>query len=305
MAMGDTKKLVFAIIKFLRSQVESGILPPDGCEGLEVSIQCLENAYNITPDDPTLDVTAPLLTIFRNHLIASEIPISPEDKAKAEKLKNDGNTLMSSQEFAEAVECYTKAIALDPKNAVYYCNRAAAHSKLNNHENAIKDCQTALRIDPRYSKAYGRLGLAYSSMNKHQEAWESYKKALDLEPDNESYRNNLQLAEDKRMSEGNRDNLNLGMVLTNPALLNMATQMLSDPTMQSMMNNIMSGTLTQNGSGMEALLQAGQQLAQQMQSENPGLVEQLRRQFGNDNPSAPSSQNPPQGGDGGDGGNPT
>ncbi|XP_075220059.1 small glutamine-rich tetratricopeptide repeat-containing protein beta-like [Lycorma delicatula] len=287
MAMGDTKKLVFAIIKFLRSQVESGILPADGCEGLEVSIQCLESAYNITPGDTSLDVQASLLAIFQNYLVESEKPVSAEDKVKAEKLKNEGNSLMSSQDFADALECYTKAISLDPKNAVFYCNRAAAYSKLNNHEAAIKDCKTALQIDPSYGKAYGRLGLAYSSLNRHQEAWESYRKALDLEPENESYRNNLQLAEDKLNTESNRrSNVDLGMVLTNPALLNMATQMLSNPTMQSMMNNIMSGTLSQNGSTMEQLLQAGQQLAQQMQSENPALIEQLRRQLGNDNPPA-------------------
>ena len=46
-------------------------------------------------------------------------------------------------------------------------------------------------------KAYGRLGLAYSSMDRHKEAVDNFKKALQLEPDNESYRSNLQIAEDK------------------------------------------------------------------------------------------------------------
>merc|ERR1719341_3129680 len=52
-------------------------------------------------------------------------------------------------------------------------------------------------MDPSYSKAYGRMGLAHSSLEKHREAVENFKKALELEPDNESYKSNLQIAEDK------------------------------------------------------------------------------------------------------------
>lgn len=51
-----------------------------------------------------------------------------------------------------------RAISKDCRNAVYYCNRAAAHSKLNNHREAIDDCKRALEIEPQYSKAYGRMG---------------------------------------------------------------------------------------------------------------------------------------------------
>jgi small glutamine-rich tetratricopeptide repeat-containing protein alpha len=51
-----------------------------------------------------------------------------------------------------------RAIELDGRNAVYFCNRAAAHSKLNQHQFAIDDCKKAITIDPLYSKAYGRMG---------------------------------------------------------------------------------------------------------------------------------------------------
>lgn len=155
-----------------------------------------------------------------------------------------------------------RAIQLDGRNAVYYCNRAAVHSKLGNHALAIKDCHTALSIDPSYSKAYGRLGLAYSSLERHKEAKESYEKALAMEPDNESYRNNLQLAEEKLAQLGVNQNLpnmpggmDLSALLSNPALMNMARQMLSDPTMQNMMCNLMSGNVEEGGR-MEVLIEA-------------------------------------------------
>jgi hypothetical protein len=41
---------------------------------------------------------------------------------------------------------------------VFYCNRAAAHSKLNNHFAAVEDCKRAIDMDPTYGKAYGRMG---------------------------------------------------------------------------------------------------------------------------------------------------
>ena len=41
------------------------------------------------------------------------------------------------------------------------------------------------------------MGLAHSSLEKHKEAVENFKKALELEPDNDSYKSNLQIAEDK------------------------------------------------------------------------------------------------------------
>ena len=112
-------------------------------------------------------------------------------------MKTEGNNLMRTEKFQEALEMYSKAIELDGSNPVFYCNRAAAHSKMNNHHLAIEDCQRAIDMDPSYSKAYGRMGLAHSSLNKHKEAVDNFKKALELEPDNESYKSNLQIAEDK------------------------------------------------------------------------------------------------------------
>ena len=62
-----------------------------------------------------------------------------------------------------------QAINLDGSNPVFYCNRAAAHSKMNNHHLAIEDCQRAIDMDPSYSKAYGRMGLAHRCVNQAHE----------------------------------------------------------------------------------------------------------------------------------------
>lgn len=39
--------------------------------------------------------------------------------------------------------------------------------------------------------------MALASLNKHTEAASYYKKALELDPDNDTYKNNLKVAEEK------------------------------------------------------------------------------------------------------------
>merc|ERR1719245_995149 len=155
-------------------------------------------------------------------------PATGEEKEQAEKLKVEGNDLMRTEDFPGAIEKYTKAIELDSSNQVFYCNRAAAHSKMNNHYAAVEDCKRAIDMDPNYGKAYGRMGLAYSCVDKHKEAIDCFKKAIDLEPENESYRSNLKSVEDKMASSGGSPGpnafppagglggLDLGGLLSNP-----------------------------------------------------------------------------------------
>jgi len=48
---------------------------------------------------------------------------------KASSLKDEGNDLMKQNKYEEAIEKYSEAIQTVP-NAIYYCNRAAAYSKV-------------------------------------------------------------------------------------------------------------------------------------------------------------------------------
>lgn len=292
--MSTVKRLALAIVQFLAEQKQFGNLSSDAQESLEVAVQCLETAFELSPEDASaLSVSKSLLDIFHEAVEAESSSTSlpqeatPEAKAQAEKLKNEGNNFMKSEQFATALTCYSKAIELDGRNAVYYCNRAAAQSKLNNHQAAIDDCKQAIAIDPQYSKAYGRLGLAYASLNQHDEAVRCYERAVQLEPENESYQSNLQVAEEKlRQTSVGADRsaglgglpFNVGSLLNNPGLMNMAQQMLSNPSMQQLMNEVISNQ-SSGGGGLDSLLQVGQQLAQQMQAANPELVEELRRQM--------------------------
>lgn len=312
--MTDTKRLAFSIIQFLHNQLDSGGLSSDAQESLEVAIQCLETAFDVSIEDKSLAVAQTLPEIFATASVTTpqinvnSVPFTPteEEVAEAERLKTEGNDKMKEENFSEAVEFYSKAIEINPQNAVYYCNRAAAYSKLGNYAGAVQDCELAIGIDPNYSKAYGRMGLALASLNKHTEAVNFYQKALELDPENDTYKSNLKIAEQK-MREAPSPTVGMGGadlagLLSNPGFMNMASTLMSNPQVQQMMSGMMSGaygstaaTVAPGPGGvgpgdLSGLIHAGQQFAQQMQEQNPELIEQLRNQVRSRPPSSSNEE---------------
>lgn len=289
--MSEIKIVAASIVNFLKQQLEGETLTPDSRESVEVGVQCLETAFELSPEDFGRGVD--LLQLVRQQRAPGE---PAPDRAEAERLKNEGNELMKAERHRDALAKYTRAIEIDPRNSVYFCNRAAANFKLGENVAAVADCTAALAIQPDYGKAHGRLGLALTALEKHREARQAFARAVQLEPDNESYRQNLRLADERLANSDERGPMDIGGLLQNPALLSMATEMLADPNMQNLISGLMSNTnasaggASGNAGGMNALLEAGQALAQHMQSANPDLVEQLRRQV---RPPGPNGGNPP------------
>eukprot|EP01084_Bolivina_argentea_P096755 173935_1 len=99
-------------------------------------------------------------------------------KNDAEICKEEGNTFMKQKKYQQAVDSYTKSIHLNPKNAVYYSNRAAAYIFLEDYKNAIIDSNISMQINPNYIKAYIRAGSARFKIGQYKKAYESYSKAL-------------------------------------------------------------------------------------------------------------------------------
>ncbi|CAH1402034.1 unnamed protein product [Nezara viridula] len=265
--MDDIKiRVMSAILDLLRQDLEGGKFGPEDEEGLEVAMQCLENIYDLNsvrhrPNEPSL-IELYKFYLQNPHLHRREATVS--EKSLAEALKVDANLAMGDGRYAEALCLYTRAIEYDSRNPVYYCNRAAAKSRMNDHYAAVRDCNVAIELDPKYSKAYGRLGLAYCGLERYVHAVECYKKAHELEPDNEGFKGNLELAREKvkelcsmesepeacqepsgggaqQQAAGHGDGpppmpqppFDINLLLGNQQLLNLATQVLAAPALQS------------------------------------------------------------------------
>lgn len=300
----ETKYFVRSFIRFLNQQLAEK--SSDSAESLEVAIQCLENVYELSDESSAgLSEDHPMANVELYDLFLNTyVSVSPERKAEAEQLKNEGNRLMKEEKFQEALNIYSRAISLDATNPVFYCNRAAAYSRMGDFQKAVDDCKMALKYDPNYGKAFGRLGLAFSKMNRHSEAIEAYRNALRIEPDNQDYKNNMEVTQqrlDEQATSANNLGAGLGglggaggidfaAALQNPALVQMATRMMGDPSIQNMLGQL-SGM-----NNVDALLETGRHLAMQMSSENPELFAQIRQSMeqnnGNQNPPN-NPQNPP------------
>lgn len=141
--------------------------------------------------------------------------LSAEDKTKADKLKQEGNSLMSGKKYDEAIEAYTKAIAIDGSNPVYYSNRAAAYSSKNDHLSAIGDAEKAIALDQSFSKGYHRLGCvqaffccaqvltifpprhAQYCLGDFQAAADAFERGLKIDPSNSGLKSGLANAKGK------------------------------------------------------------------------------------------------------------
>lgn len=72
---------------------------------------------------------------------------------------------------------------------------------------------------------------------------------------------------------GGAGGIDFAAALNNPALVNMATRMMTDPSIQNMLGQL-SGM-----NNVDALLETGRQLAMQMSNDNPELFNQIRQQM--------------------------
>lgn len=80
-------------------------------------------------------------------------------------------------------------------------------------------------------------------MGNYSKSVEAYRKAVALDPNNENFKQNLEIAETKlkesqQSSTGassgpNLGGLDLGSLLSNPVMRNMAQRLMTDPQMQT------------------------------------------------------------------------
>lgn len=105
---------------------------------------------------------------------------SPQEEAT--QLKNKGNEAFKNHDWPTALDLYSKAIELWPKEPSFYTNRAQAHIKLESYGYAVADADKAIEIDPNNVKAYYRRASANTAILKHREALRDWKLVIKKAP---------------------------------------------------------------------------------------------------------------------------
>jgi tetratricopeptide (TPR) repeat protein len=91
-----------------------------------------------------------------------------------------GYALVTSGKNQEAVEAFTRAIELDPKNAKTYYNRGGVYGKLEDYRRAIRDFDRAIELNPKFEEVYTDRGVAYGMLGDYRQAIREYDKAIEL-----------------------------------------------------------------------------------------------------------------------------
>ncbi|KAJ1293588.1 hypothetical protein BS78_01G080200 [Paspalum vaginatum] len=137
-------------------------------------------------------------------------------ESAAREYKEQGNQFvrMGRNHYAEAVSCYTKAIAqMEPLSSldsaaaadasVLFANRAHVNLLLGNHRRALEDAEQAVRLSPSNVKAYYRAVKAALALDLFPDASSFCRRGLEQDPANDELKKLLSQVEAK-LSEQHR-----------------------------------------------------------------------------------------------------
>ncbi len=105
------------------------------------------------------------------------------DATTVNGLIEQGSTLIDLGRHQEAVDRLTKAIALDPKNAMALADRGIAHAHLDQRDAAKADFDAAATLDPRNYVVFQGRGFLAEHADQPQEAVDQFSAALAIKPD--------------------------------------------------------------------------------------------------------------------------
>ncbi|KAK6525529.1 hypothetical protein TWF281_010591 [Arthrobotrys megalospora] len=106
----------------------------------------------------------------------------------AENFRQQGNESYRSKYWKDAIEYYTKALAVgcsvDEIDGACYVNRAACNLELRNYRRTNLDCAEALKINPQNIKALYRSARACLALDKIPEAEDCVERGLAIDQNN-------------------------------------------------------------------------------------------------------------------------
>jgi tetratricopeptide (TPR) repeat protein len=114
-----------------------------------------------------------LLTAPTKAATLSVVPMSATDFFKL------GVDETRSEQYEQAFEDFTQAIALDAKFTAAYSNRCLVYLQLGDYAKATEDCTAALQLNSNNTEAYLNRGLAYYRLRNYQAAIAEYQEVID------------------------------------------------------------------------------------------------------------------------------
>ena len=116
--------------------------------------------------------------------LTGEIIKAPEQgKTEDWEWINKGVSLRNLGKYQEAIVCYDRAIAINPRQAEAWNNKGAVlGGYLGKHQEALICYNKALKINPKYVEAWAGMGGVLGCLGKPQEAIDCYDRAIKIDP---------------------------------------------------------------------------------------------------------------------------
>ncbi len=165
-----------------------------------------EKALTIKPNDKN--------TLYNNALCLQksgkneEATVQVQNQIKtgngsAESYNILGNASFSKNDFTEAIDYYSKAVEMDPQNALYWYNRANSKAMIKKQKEALADYDKAIELDQTNSDYFFNRGTTRYFIKDFKGAKKDMESAVRINPENITYylnKSNIELA------LGNNDN---------------------------------------------------------------------------------------------------
>jgi serine/threonine-protein kinase len=94
-----------------------------------------------------------------------------------------GQQQSKDNDFAGALQSFTKAISLRAESAQARYSRGTAYQHLEDNQAAMRDFAEAVRLDPKLAPAYTGVGTCLVRLHRDPEALVEFQRALELKPD--------------------------------------------------------------------------------------------------------------------------
>ena len=91
----------------------------------------------------------------------------------------------------KAINCFEKAIQINPNSANGYYSLGVIFTQLGESQKAINYYEKAIQINPNFANAYYSLGVIFAQLGESQKAISCYEKAIQINPNHIHAHNNL------------------------------------------------------------------------------------------------------------------
>jgi tetratricopeptide (TPR) repeat protein len=128
--------------------------------------------------------TNPLLVEKRDgNVLQFEMLMPAKDMNEARLHENRGDSLFARKMYEEAVDEYTKAIAIDRYNAATFNRLGLVYHQMQKFDEAERNYQEALKQNPYFVEALNNVGTVEYGRKRYDRALGQYRRALNIHPE--------------------------------------------------------------------------------------------------------------------------